>query len=204
MAKRAKKRGGASMQSDASEKSAPRKSRRLSSRSAAGPASRELAAKQAIAELSYRYMRGLDRLDRELLASVFHADARVNYGFFAGRAADFVDFAMRALESHGANHHMIGQVLIELRGAQATGEIYFQAFHRIVEAGAEKDLFIAGRYVDRYALRDGAWKIAFRSEVNDWARTEAAADGYFRASPQGLRGGRKPDDWSYRREQLEG
>ncbi len=163
----------------------------------------ELLAKQAIAELSARYMRGLDRLDRELLASVFHADATVNYGFFAGPAAEFVEFAMRALESHGANHHMIGQTLIEVSGARATGEIYFQAFHRVVQAGAEEDLFIAGRYLDRYELRAGNWKIAFRSEVNDWARTEPAADDYFRASPLGLRGGRKPNDWSYRREQLE-
>lgn len=164
---------------------------------------RELAAKQAIYELSCRYMRALDRLDGELLASVFHPDATVNYGFFKGRAAEFVDFAMRALASHHANHHMIGQVLIEVRGEHAEGEVYFQAFHRIVEAGAESDLFISGRYVDRYELRDGAWKIAFRSELNDWARTEPAADGYFLASPLGLRGARKPDDGSYQREKLE-
>jgi hypothetical protein len=170
---------------------------------ASGGGASDLAAKQAIYELSCRYMRGLDRLDREGVASVFHADATVNYGFFAGRAAEFADFAMRALASHAANHHMIGQALIDVRGTRATGEIYFQAFHRVVQDGAEQDLFIAGRYLDRYEKRRGVWKIAFRSEVNDWARTEPAADEYFRASPQGLRGARKPDDWSYRREQLE-
>ncbi len=173
-------------------------------RRARGDGVSALAAKQAIYELSCRYMRGLDRLDREGIAAVFHADATVNYGFFAGRAAEFVDFAMRALESHRANHHMLGQALIDVRGARATGEIYFQAFHRIVQAGAEQDLFIAGRYLDRYEKRRGVWKIAFRSEVNDWARTEPAADEYFRASPRGLRGARKPDDFSYRRELLEG
>ena len=163
------------------------------------------AAKSAIAELSARYMRGLDRLDAELLASVFHADATVNYGFFQGTARDFVEFAMRALESHLANHHMIGQALIELEpgAAAALGEVYFQAFHRILDGGAEKDLFIAGRYLDRYALRDGAWKIAFRAEVNDWARTEPAADGYFRATPTSLRGARKPHDFVYERAKLE-
>ncbi len=164
---------------------------------------RELAAKQAISELSSRYMRGLDRLDAELLASVFHDDARVNYGFFKGAAKDFVAFAIQALSGHGANHHMIGQVLIELRGAEASGEVYFQAFHRILQGGAQKDLFISGRYIDRYVQRDGVWKIAFRSELNDWARTEPAADEYFGASPNGLRGGRKPDDGSYQREKLE-
>jgi hypothetical protein len=178
-------------------KSAKRKPR------ARGEGASALAAKQAITELSYRYMRGLDRLDREGIAAVFHADATVNYGFFVGRAAEFVDFAMRALESHHANHHMIGQALIEVRGSRATGEVYFQAFHRVVQGGAEQDLFIAGRYLDRYEKRRGVWKIAFRAEVNDWARTEPAADEYFRAAPSGLRGARKPDDFSYQREALE-
>lgn len=163
----------------------------------------ELAAKQAISELSSRYMRGLDRLDRALLASVFHDDASVNYGFFKGSARDFVEFAHGALVGHRANHHLIGQVLVELAGDAATGEVYFQAFHRIVEGGAEKDLFISGRYVDRYERRGGVWKIAFRAEVNDWARTEPAADDFFRATPSSLRGARGQDDPSNQREKLE-
>ena len=166
---------------------------------------RDAATKLAIAELSARYMRGLDRLDREGIGAVFHTDATVNYGFFQGAARDFVEFAMRALQGHHANHHMLGQVLIELEtgGATALGEVYFQAFHRIVDAGVEKDLFIAGRYLDRYALRDGVWKIAFRAEVNDWARTEPAADEFFRATPASLRGARKPHDFVYQRDKLE-
>jgi hypothetical protein len=163
----------------------------------------ELAAKQAIAELSATYMRGLDRLDPDLVASAFHPDARVNYGFFAGAARDFVGFAMGALKDHLANHHMLGQVLIGLDGDRGTGEVYFQAYHRIVTNGVEEDLFIAGRYLDRYERRDGVWKMSFRAEVNDWARSEPAADGYFAATPAGLRGARKPEDYSYRRDKLE-
>ena len=76
------------------------------------------------------------------------------------------------------------------------GEIYFQAFHRIIEQGEEKDLFIAGRYVDRYVRRDGAWKISFRSEINDWARTDPAADVFFQTNTAAIRGARAPDDYS--------
>jgi hypothetical protein len=162
-----------------------------------------LAAKQEIAELSATYMRGLDRLDAARLASVFHPDATVNYGFFAGSAQAFVGFAMNALGGHRANHHMLGQISIELDGERASGEVYFQAFHRVVENGAEQDLFIAGRYLDRYERRDGVWKIAFRGEVNDWTRSEPAADAFFDATPSALRGARKPDDYSYAREKLE-
>jgi len=162
----------------------------------------ELLAKQEIADLVARYMRGLDRLDKELLRSTFHDDATTDYGFFQGGPDDFVAMAHTALQDHLANHHMIGQTIIDVEGDVAFGEIYFQAFHRIVTEGVERDLFISGRYVDRYEKRDGHWKIAFRSEVNDWARNDPATDDYFAATPDSLRGARIPDDASYDRETL--
>jgi len=152
--------------------------------------------REEIRNLSRIYMRGLDRLDLVLLASVFADDATVDYGFFQGSADDFVTFAHQALKDHLANHHMLGQMLIEVDGDDAVGEIYFQAFHRIVEDGEEKDLFISGRYVDRYEQINGSWKIAFRAEVNDWTRTEPAADRFFQQNTQALRGARLPDDYS--------
>jgi hypothetical protein len=162
----------------------------------------ELLAKQEITDLVGRYMRGLDRLDTTLLRSTFHDDATTDYGFFKGGPDAFVDMAHGALRDHLANHHMIGQVLIDVEGDIAFGEVYFQAFHRIVVDGAERDLFISGRYVDRYEKRAGVWKIAFRSEVNDWARNDPASDDYFTATPDSLRGARKPDDAWYAREAL--
>jgi hypothetical protein len=156
----------------------------------------DLLARQEITDLVGRYMRGLDRLDPELLRSTFHDDATTDYGFFQGGPDAFVDMAMNALRDHLANHHMIGQVNIDLDGDTAFGEVYFQAFHRIVADGEERDLFISGRYVDRYEKRAGAWKIARRCEVNDWARNDPATDDYFKTNPKSLRGGRR-DDLSY-------
>jgi hypothetical protein len=158
----------------------------------------ELLAKQEIRELSGTYMRGLDRLDAPLLRSVFHDDAETDYGFFQGGPDAFVAMAMSALRDHAANHHLLGQINVRLEGDVAFGEVYFQAFHRLRSEEKDVDLFISGRYVDRYEKRAGAWKIAFRAEVNDWARTEPAADDYFRAAPRSLRGARAPDDLSYR------
>ncbi len=158
----------------------------------------ELLAKQEIYELSCNYMRGLDRLDAALMRTVFHDDATVDYGFFKGSASDFVDFAQGALKDHLANHHMIGQANIEVDGDHATGEIYFQAFHKVDMEGELRDLFVAGRYVDRYEKRDGVWKFSFRSEVNDWSRTEADADNYLSLpANESLIGARKPEDYSY-------
>ncbi len=152
--------------------------------------------REEIRELSRRYMRGLDRLDGELLGSVFAADATVDYGFFQGSAADFVGFALGVLKDHAANHHFIGQMMIAVDGDTANGEIYFQAFHRIEEDGDAKDLFIAGRYLDRYERQDGRWQITFRSEVNDWSRTDPAADEALTGNPAAIIGKRAPDDYS--------
>ena len=96
--------------------------------------------------------------------------------------------------------------MVGVDGDVAFGEIYFQAFHRIVTDSEERDLFIAGRYVDRYERRvdnngKAHWKIAFRSEVNDWASNHPATDDYFKATPDSLRGGRLGDA-SYARDIL--
>ncbi|MGE0621529.1 MAG: nuclear transport factor 2 family protein [Pseudomonadales bacterium] len=156
----------------------------------------EFVSREEIRDLSRRYMRGLDRLDMRLLGSVFAEDATVDYGFFQGSARDFVDFAHGALKDHHANHHLIGQMLVEVDGDTAVGEIYFQAYHRLTADGEEQELFIAGRYVDRYVRRDGTWKILFRSEVSDWTRTVPVSDPFFQTNKAALRGARAPEDYS--------
>ncbi|MGB0692432.1 MAG: nuclear transport factor 2 family protein [Pseudomonadales bacterium] len=155
--------------------------------------------KLEIIDLSSNYMRGLDRLDGELERSVFWDDAWCSYGTYEGGPDDFVEFCMMALKTHAANHHFLGQINIDLDGDEAWGEVYYQAFHRTRnEAGEDRDLFISGRYVDRYERREGTWKIAYRSELVDWVREEAAADDWFIGSAM-IVGARKPDDPLYDR-----
>jgi len=159
-----------------------------------------LIAKQDIYELSCTYMRGLDRLDASLLNSVFFDDAWCDYGFTKGPAKEFVTFCMEALKSHTANHHMIGNVLIDIEGDEAFGEVYFNAYHKVkAESGDFEDIIIAGRYLDRYEKRDGTWKFTYRSEVVDFSHTRPTADPYFTMAPDCFRGGRQ-DDSVYQRE----
>jgi SnoaL-like domain len=165
---------------------------------------RRLFDRTEIEQLSGWYMRGLDRRDPELLASVFHDDATTHYGAFTGGPAEFVTMAMGALVNHEVNQHFLGQINLwfgseEADGPvrRATGEVYFQAFHRVL--GADRtDMFICGRYVDRYERRGGIWRIAHRTEVVDWARTEPTSDAYLPARPHLVTG--RPDraDLSYR------
>lgn len=170
--------------------------------SASDPALQALIDHRAISQLSIDYMRALDRLDIDLLRSVYHPDATDDRGFFAGSGPEFCEFAMAALRDHKANHHMLGQMDITIEGDVAFGEIYFNAYHRIVADDEDKDFVVIGRYVDRYERRAGVWKIAHRSELNDSCWTVPAADNWLRDTPSALRGARGGADLSSRRDEV--
>lgn len=128
-----------------------------------------LLAKQACTELVYSLARGLDRCDRGLLLSLFHADATDDHGGFKGSAVDFVDWALGLLATMERTQHLIGNVLIDVQGDQAVGESCFMANHDMTDAdGRPVRMIAAGRYLDRFERRDGEWKIAHRHAVYDW------------------------------------
>ena len=92
--------------------------------------------KSEIYDLACKYMRGLDRLDKNIFRSVFHEDAYCDYGFIKTDPDTFATFCMDALKDHIANHHMIGNSLIEFDDDDentAYGEIYFNAYHKTIE-----------------------------------------------------------------------
>ena len=163
---------------------------------------RDLAARRDITDAVHRYMRGLDRLDAALQRSAFHDDAWVDCGLMAGNADAFVAFAQDLLATMEATHHLLGQVRIELHDAtSASGECYFQAWHDARdEAGAARDLFISGRYVDEYACKNGEWRIARRKLITDWVKDDPANRGFYAANPTTNRAGRRGEDFSERRD----
>jgi SnoaL-like domain len=159
----------------------------------------DLAARRDIHNALCNYMRGQDRLMPDVHRSAFHDDAYVDCGLFAGDAAGFVKFAQGFLANCKFSQHVIGQVQIKVEGKVAHGEVYFIAYHRIVDDGVEKDLFVSGRYVDRYEDRGGGWKIAKRRELIDWARTDPAADSFLKEQTALVMGARGQADFSNQR-----
>jgi len=157
---------------------------------------RDLAARRDIYDAICNYMRGQDRLMAGLQRSAFHDDAYVDCGLFAGTADGFVAFAQGFLAKLKQSQHVIGQVHIQVEGDVAHGEVYFFAQHRVVDNEAEKDLFVAGRYIDRYENRGGRWKIAKRRELVDWARTDNASDSFLKEHIEVVLGARGGADFS--------
>jgi hypothetical protein len=153
----------------------------------------EMLDKQRITEVLYRYSRGADRLDVELLRSVFFDDATVDYGsFFVGTGWDYSDYVIEILLLDNiSTQHVIGNILIEVTGDAAYAESYAVAHHarsgnrRTDEAG-RVDVW-GGRYVDRLERRGGQWRIARRVCIIDWSIGHSPAGQFAHTSDQGKR-----------------
>jgi hypothetical protein len=132
-----------------------------------------LLAKQEIYEALMRYCRGVDRGDGDLMRSASHEDAFDDHGV-GGRALAW-DMAKAYGDSEPVwehSQHTIGNCLIEVDGDTAASEAYVTCVHRFSHADIEYDFVIAGRYVDRWERRGGAFRIAHRTAIWDWVRTD--------------------------------
>lgn len=135
-----------------------------------------LIARQQIADVIYRYARGIDRMDFDLVRSCYHADAYDDHGSFAGTVEEFIAAARAFLARWTATQHFMGNMLIEFEGTVARAETYAVAYHRREdEAGNGKDDIMGIRYVDRFEQRDGLWKIAYRVVATEWRRVDAVS-----------------------------
>lgn len=158
-----------------------------------------LQASEAIRGRIYWSCRALDRLDRALLREQFHADATVDYGsIYCGAIDGFVAVAMAFQGAMRDTQHLVGNVSIDVQGPLATAESYVHAHHVIVRVGERVQLMVGARYLDRLERRDGDWRIAFRTELIDWARWLPIAETWFEDNRELPKGGRGEADLSYR------
>jgi 3-phenylpropionate/cinnamic acid dioxygenase small subunit len=157
----------------------------------------ELLADAKIRDVQMRYCRAVDRMDFDLLATCFHSDATVDFGFFVGGVDGFIAQAREGLKTYTSTTHFTGNQLVEVHGESAWAEHYALATHRcpLDETGPVRDFVTAVRYVDRLERRDGAWRIAKRTCILDWWRNDPVSD--TGPGPQVQPGRRDRSDPSY-------
>lgn len=154
--------------------------------------------KQAIAELSFRYSRACDRLDSEMMASVYWPDGTDDHGSFKGTAPEYVDWVMDFVGKWTSTHHDNSNILIDLDGDKAYGEVHWTGFYSYDIDGVPHDHLAAGRYLDRYERRGGEWRIKHRTCVSEWTRIEPATSDWRVNPPRNqIRGARSRDDMVY-------
>ncbi|WP_158812576.1 nuclear transport factor 2 family protein [Methylocapsa sp. S129] len=164
------------------------------------PAVQALLDKDAIRECLFRYCRGIDRQDEEALRASYWPDATDRHGPYSGSAEGFIAWALAALKKSERSVHMIGNIAIALSGSVAAVESYFSALQRGPDAsGRNIEVFLAGRYVDRFEKRGDEWRVAARTVVYDWIH-ESGAPKSEESERFGVRkpqGGAKPHDPYY-------
>ena len=157
---------------------------------------RDLLEKEAIREASLRYTRGIDRHDRELMLAAYHPDAKDDHGAFIGSPEDFVEYANRVHSAHWVSHqHYITNQVIDLDGDTAHCESYFVAVLKRADGTCD---MVGGRYVDRFAKRDGRWAVADRACLVEWNAEVSPGQANFDASIF-LQGTQDRTDISYHR-----
>jgi hypothetical protein len=163
----------------------------------ANPEIDALVAERDIRNLIFRYCRGIDRLDFDLVESVFWPDAKLRYGGEQS-PAEFVAGGRRGLPLYALTQHSVSNVLIEVDGDVAKGEAYCQARHRSAANGdtPAQDFLWGGRYVDRYERRNGEWRISRRIVVHEWTKLEPV-EGVWPGAAAFVQGQRDPSDVVY-------
>ena len=134
----------------------------------------ELLDKQEISDVIQRYCRTLDWLDAEGQASCYWPDADIEYGFFTGKARDFLPVVMETESSLARRWHLLSQPLIKFHSpASASSECYgIFGGGRLQEDGSIAGDMIGGRYLDEWEKRDAGqseeWRISARTYILDW------------------------------------
>lgn len=134
---------------------------------------RRLLAEREIHDVLTRYCRGVDRCDAELIASCYHPDAVDDHGNWTATGAQAPQHIV-GLVKPGPDlaMHFLGNVRIEVEGDAAFSESYLLAFRTSRKDERSYTRTRAVRFVDRFALRNGEWRISERVVVDDWNRID--------------------------------
>jgi ketosteroid isomerase-like protein len=124
----------------------------------------------AIEDLIAKYAKGFDRKDPELLYSIWHDDAVLDFGEAFG-VHEGMDAIHAAAEGFWGMitwmHHWQATPLIEIDGDRATAYVGLDCLVRHSEQGPVR---VGGYYEDVFERRDGVWKFSRRMcDIQIWA-----------------------------------
>lgn len=133
----------------------------------------ELEARTAIEDCLKRFARAVDRQDWALARGLYHDGAFDDHGFFKGAPDAFLAHIARMHEHQDHSMHFNTNVLIEFQTSErAFVETYVLVLQRFrpgapnVPAGSKGLRNLASaRYLDRFELRNGEWRVAHRTLV---------------------------------------
>jgi uncharacterized protein (TIGR02246 family) len=133
--------------------------------------------KEAIRAVIARAVRGVDRLDADLLGSAFHPDGvDEHHGHPYSGATIGEELTRTEAEIMLMTSLHITTQTIQVNGDRAGVESYYFGVHRPKGMGGDKRLLSSGRMLDELERRDGEWRIIHRDVIPDMARVLSMAD----------------------------
>ncbi len=124
---------------------------------------RELVDRQTIADLIYAYCFHFDRNEPAEVASLFTADAVVDYGpespNIVGPAAIASTIAVGLAQTFAATSHHVSNIRVTFADPDhASATTYLYAWHRYVDGSPDGELW--AQYHHRFLRTSGGWRIA--------------------------------------------
>jgi SnoaL-like domain len=150
-----------------------------------------------ITQVLYAYCHGVDHSDKETLRACFHPDATHEHGEYKGKSHDFIPFIIEFNRERSGQTHAVTNCIIRVDGDRAFSDCQFSAYSRTAaKDGKISELFVKGRFLDRFERRNGAWKISRRLGIHDRESMVDAPEAQGNIMG-GLRSGPKPNDPYY-------
>jgi hypothetical protein len=141
--------------------------------------------------LAYRYAAAVDALDEPGFLDVFHPDARLRV-YHPEQDEPFVDLDGHAQiggvlpqmrQMYRRTAHLMTNHLVDLDGDTGSGTLLCTARHLWKDPADANVLVVVIRYVDRYAQRQGAWRILDRQIRFLWSERDLMVDSGLTAAP---------------------
>lgn len=126
-----------------------------------------LIAEREIAHAIYGFARAMDERNWVALDGVLveEATADLGGGPIHGRAA-IIAFMRSFLDGCGPTQHLIGNLVVEVRGERATSCCYVSDMHKGLGDKAQLTFSTLGEYHDSWVRRGGRWWMTHRRKLN--------------------------------------
>jgi hypothetical protein len=147
----------------------------------------DLADIEAIKQVKYRYLRGMDTKHWDDFAATMTEDVVGAYGSSLGKElhfdnrADLVEYLSSAMGPGVVTEHRVSHPEIVVDGDTATGSWYLQ--DRVIVAEFNFMLLGAAFYRDTYRRTDGGWRISGTGYDRTYEATMSVAELNFKVKP---------------------
>ena len=113
------------------------------------------------------FARAMDQRDWDGLGDLLCDDIRadVGVGETVGRES-FIEVMRSFLDDCGVTQHLLGNVLIDVRGNRATSRAYVSDMHLGAGNRSELTFRTLGDYHDDWECRQGVWLMSARKKLN--------------------------------------